>query len=130
MASSTLGTGFFQPQARPGGVTIATERLAEEIAPFMQDYLERESALATLRTEGFRDEETGELVLDPVTGEPIDPGGYRPFTGPTIAEFTPEQLEAQRGLAGLAGFDISIDPTTGERAITQTGPGITEDRFA
>ena len=130
MASSTLGTGFFQPQARPGGVTIATERLAEEIAPFMQDYLERESALATLRTEGFRDEETGELVLDPVTGEPIDPGGYRPFTGPTIAEFTPEQLEAQRGLAGLAGFDISVDPATGERIVTQTGPGITADRFA
>jgi len=130
MASSTLGTGFFQPQARPGGVTIATERLAEEIAPFMQDYLERESALATLRTEGFRDEETGELVLDPVTGEPIDPGGYRPFTGPTIAEFTPEQLEAQRGLAGLAGFDISVDPATGERTVTQTGPGITADRFA
>ena len=130
MASSTLGTGFFQPQARPGGVTIATERLAEEIGPFMKDYLEREAALATLRTEGFRDEETGELVLDPVTGEPIDPGGYKAFTGPTIAEFTPEQLEAQRGLAGLAGFDISIDPTTGERAVTQTGPGITADRFA
>ena len=130
MASSTLGTGFFQPQARPGGVTIATERLAEEIGPFMKDYLEREAALATLRTEGFRDEETGELVLDPVTGEPIDPGGYKAFTGPTIAEFTPEQLEAQRGLAGLAGFDISVDPTTGERTVTQTGPGITADRFA
>ena len=130
MASSLLGTGFFQPQARPGGVTVATERLAEEIAPFMQDYLERESALATLRSEGLRDEETGELVLDPVTGEPVDPGGYKAFTGQTIADFTPEQLAAQRGLAGLAGFDIITDPETGERSVTQTGTGLSGTRFA
>ena len=130
MASSLLGTGFFQPQARPGGVTVATERLAEEIAPFMQDYLERESALATLRSEGLRDEETGELVLDPVTGEPVDPGGYKAYTGQTIADFTPEQLAAQRGLAGLAGFDIITDPETGERSVTQTGTGLAGTRFA
>ena len=130
MASSLLGTGFFQPQARPGGVTVATERLAEEIAPFMQDYLERESALATLRSEGLRDEETGELVLDPVTGEPVDPGGYKAFTGQTIADFTPEQLAAQRGLAGIAGFDIVTDPETGERSVTQTGTGLAGTRFA
>ena len=130
MASSLLGTGFFQPQARPGGVTVATERLAEEIAPFMQDYLERESALATLRSEGLRDEETGELVLDPVTGEPVDPGGYKAFTGQTIADFTPEQLAAQSGIAGLAGFDIITDPETGERSVTQTGTGLAGTRFA
>ena len=130
MASSFLGTGFFQPQARPGGVTVATERLAEEIAPFMQDYLERESALASLRSEGLRDETTGELVLDPVTGEPIDPGGYKAFTGATIADFTPEQLAAQRGLTSLAGFETTIDPETGERIVTQTGPGIAGTRFA
>jgi hypothetical protein len=130
MASSLLGTGFFQPQARPGGVTVATERLAEEIAPFMQDYLERESALATLRSEGLRDEETGELILDPVTGEPVDPGGYKAYTGQTIADFTPEQLAAQRGLAGLAGFDIITDPETGERSVTQTGTGLAGTRFA
>ena len=130
MASSFLGTGFFQPQARPGGVTVATERLAEEIAPFMQDYLERESALASLRSEGLRDETTGELVLDPVTGEPIDPGGYKAFTGATIADFTPEQLAAQRGLTSLAGFETTIDPETGERIITQTGTGLSGTRFA
>tara|TARA_B100001123_G_scaffold95876_1_gene110435 strand:+ start:1045 stop:3099 length:2055 start_codon:yes stop_codon:yes gene_type:complete len=130
MASSFLGTGFFQPQARPGGVTVATERLAEEIAPFMQDYLERESALATLRSEGLRDEVTGELVLDPVTGEPIDPGGYKAFTGPTIADFTGEQLAAQRGLTSLAGFETTVDPVTGERTVTETGPGIAGTRFA
>ena len=130
MASSLLGTGFFQPQARPGGVTVATESLAAEIAPFMKDYLERESALATLRSEGLRDEETGELVLDPETGEPVDPGGYKAFTGQTIADFTPEQLAAQRGLAGLAGFDITTDPETGERSVTQTGTGLAGTRFA
>ena len=130
MASSLLGTGFFQPQARPGGVTITQEKLAEEIAPFMKDYLEKEAALATLRSEGLRDETTGELVLDPVTGEPVDPGGYKAFTGQTIAQFTPEQLAAQRGLAGLAGFDIITDPETGERSVTQTGTGLSGTRFA
>ena len=130
MASSLLGTGFFQPQARPGGVTVAQEKLATEIAPFMKDYLEKEAALATLRSEGLRDETTGELVLDPVTGEPVDPGGYKAFTGQTIAQFTPEQLAAQRGLAGLAGFDIITDPETGERSVTQTGTGLAGTRFA
>jgi hypothetical protein len=111
--ASTLGTGFFQPQARPGGVTITQQSLADEIAPFMKDYLERESALASLRSEGLRDEE-GELVLDDA-GQPIDPGGYKAYTGQTIAEFTPEQLAAQSGLTSLAGFETTIDPVTGER---------------
>jgi hypothetical protein len=125
--ASTLGTGFFQPQARPGGVTITQESLADEIAPFMKDYLERESALASLRSEGLRDEE-GELVLDDA-GQPVDEGGYRAYTGQTIAEFTPEQLAAQSGLTSLAGFETTIDPVTGERTIERTGPGISGTRF-
>ena len=125
--ASTLGTGFFQPQARPGGVTITQQTLADEIAPFMKDYLERESALASLRSEGLRDEE-GELVLDDA-GQPIDPGGYKAYTGQTIAEFTPEQLAAQSGLTSLAGFETTIDPVTGERTIERTGPGLSGTRF-
>lgn len=125
--ASTLGTGFFQPQARPGGVTITQETLADEIAPFMKDYLERESALASLRSEGLRDEE-GELVLDDA-GQPIDEGGYKAYTGQTIAEFTPEQLAAQSGLTSLAGFETTIDPVTGERTIERTGPGLSGTRF-
>jgi len=125
--ASTLGTGFFQPQARPGGVTITQQSLADEIAPFMKDYLERESALASLRSEGLRDEE-GELVLDDA-GQPIDPGGYKAYTGQTIAEFTPEQLAAQSGLTSLAGFETTIDPVTGERTIERTGPGLSGTRF-
>ena len=125
--ASTLGTGFFQPQARPGGVTITQQSLADEIAPFMKDYLERESALASLRSEGLRDEE-GELVLDEA-GQPIDPGGYKAYTGQTIAEFTPEQLAAQSGLTSLAGFETTIDPVTGERTIERTGPGLSGTRF-
>jgi len=125
--ASTLGTGFFQPQARPGGVTITQQSLADEIAPFMKDYLERESALASLRSEGLRDEE-GELVLDDA-GQPVDEGGYRAYTGQTIAEFTPEQLAAQSGLTSLAGFETTIDPVTGERTIERTGPGISGTRF-
>jgi len=125
--ASTLGTGFFQPQARPGGVTITQQSLADEIAPFMKDYLERESALASLRSEGLRDEE-GELVLDDA-GQPIDPGGYKAYTGQTIAEFTPEQLAAQSGLTSLAGFETTIDPVTGERTIERIGPGLSGTRF-
>ena len=125
--ASTLGTGFFQPQARPGGVTVTQQSLADEIAPFMKDYLERESALASLRSEGLRDEE-GELVLDDA-GQPIDPGGYKAYTGQTIAEFTPEQLAAQSGLTSLAGFETTIDPVTGERTIERTGPGLSGTRF-
>lgn len=125
--ASTLGTGFFQPQARPGGVTITQQTLADEIAPFMKDYLERESALASLRSEGLRDEE-GELVLDDA-GQPIDSGGYKAYTGQTIAEFTPEQLAAQSGLTSLAGFETTIDPVTGERTIERTGPGLSGTRF-
>lgn len=125
--ASTLGTGFFQPQARPGGVTITQETLADEIAPFMKDYLERESALASLRSEGLRDEE-GELVLDEA-GQPIDEGGYKAYTGQTIAEFTPEQLAAQSGLTSLAGFETTIDPVTGERSIEKTGAGLSGTRF-
>ena len=125
--ASTLGTGFFQPQARPGGVTITQQSLADEIAPFMKDYLERESALASLRSEGLRDEE-GELVLDDA-GQPVDEGGYRAYTGQTIAEFTPEQQAAQQGLLGLSGFASEIDPVTGERTLSKTGPGISGTRF-
>ena len=125
--ASTLGTGFFQPQARPGGVTVTQQSLADEIAPFMKDYLERESALASLRSEGLRDEE-GELVLDDA-GQPIDPGGYKAYTGQTIAQFTPEQLAAQSGLTSLAGFETTIDPVTGERTIERTGPGLSGTRF-
>jgi|15BtaG_2_1085339.scaffolds.fasta_scaffold05069_2 hypothetical protein len=125
--ASTLGTGFFQPQARPGGVTITQQSLADEIAPFMKDYLERESALASLRSEGLRDEE-GALVLDDA-GQPIDPGGYKAYTGQTIAEFTPEQLAAQSGLTSLAGFETTIDPVTGERTIERTGPGLSGTRY-
>ena len=125
--ASTLGTGFFQPQARPGGVTVTQQSLADEIAPFMKDYLERESALASLRSEGLRDEE-GELVLDEA-GQPIDPGGYKAYTGQTIAQFTPEQLAAQSGLTSLAGFETTIDPVTGERTIERTGTGLSGTRF-
>ena len=125
--ASTLGTGFFQPQARPGGVTITQQSLADEIAPMMKDYLEREAALASLRSEGLRDEE-GELILDE-SGQPIDEGGYKAYTGQTIAEFTPEQLAAQSGLTSLAGFETTIDPVTGERSLEKTGPGLSGTRF-
>ena len=60
---------------------IQTSKLPEEIAPFAKEVLEEAKALY---------------------GSQVD-AGYTPYTGDTIASFTPEQQRAQRALAGLYG---------------------------
>ena len=78
--SSLLGIG----QSGPTPVapqTITETQLAKEVAPFMKDLLEKGQALYKQR---------------------IDEG-YIPFEGETLAELTPEQLEARTGLKGLVG---------------------------
>ena len=60
---------------------IQTSKLPEEIAPFAKEVLEEAKALY---------------------GSQVD-AGYTPYTGDTIAAFTPEQQQAQRALAGLYG---------------------------
>jgi hypothetical protein len=78
--SSLLGIG----QSAPTPVapqTITETQLAKEVAPFMKDLLEKGQALYKQR---------------------IDEG-YVPFEGQTLAELTPEQLEARTGLKGLVG---------------------------
>jgi hypothetical protein len=78
--SSLLGIG----QSAPTPVapqTITETQLAKEVAPFMKDLLEKGQALYKQR---------------------IDEG-YIPFEGETLAELTPEQLEARTGLKGLVG---------------------------
>jgi len=78
--SSLLGIG----QSAPTPVapqSITTTELAKEVAPFMKDLLAKGQALYKQRTEE----------------------GYQPYTGPTIAQLTPEQLQAREGLTGLVG---------------------------
>ena len=68
--SSLLGIG----QSAPTPVapqTIQTTELAKEVAPFMKDLLAKGQALYKQRTEE----------------------GFQPYTGPTIAQLTPEQLQ-------------------------------------
>ena len=78
--SSLLGIG----QSAPTPVapqTISTTELAKEVAPFMKDLLAKGQALYKQRTEE----------------------GFQPYTGPTIAQLTPEQLQAREGLTSLVG---------------------------
>ena len=78
--SSLLGIG----QSAPTPVapqTIQTTELAKEVAPFMKDLLAKGQALYKQRTEE----------------------GFQPYTGPTIAQLTPEQLQAREGLTSLVG---------------------------
>ena len=60
---------------------IQTSKLPEEIAPFAKEVLEEAKALYRSQVDA----------------------GYTPYTGDTIAAFTPEQQQAQRALAGLYG---------------------------
>jgi len=78
--SSLLGIG----QSAPTPVapqTIQTTELAKEVAPFMKDLLEKGQALYKTRTDE----------------------GFQPYTGQTLAELSPEQIQAREGLTGLVG---------------------------
>jgi len=66
-----------------------TSEFPEELKPYITDILERSKT----RIEA-RDEE-----------------GYLPYPAPRLAEFTPEQLEAQSGIAGIARSGLASDPT-------------------
>jgi hypothetical protein len=43
--------------------------------------------------------------------EARDAEGYIPYPAPRLAEFSPEQLEAQSGIAGIARSGLASDPT-------------------
>ena len=77
---------------------IQTSKLPEEIAPFAKEVLEEAKALYEAQTDA----------------------GYTPYTGDTIASFTPEQQQAQRALAGLYG---SSDQTFSDVAKITEGLG-------
>ena len=79
--SSLFNIGTDYPSAPPQGVAITQQKLAEEISPFYKDLLAKSQALFEDRTEE----------------------GFVPYTGPTMAPFTPQQEQAFTGIESLVG---------------------------
>ena len=83
--SSIFGRGTPTPQV-PGQV-ISTENIPKELQPYYKDILSKAQALYNDRV--------------------ADPEGNL-YQGQTLAEFTPEQQQAQTGIAGLVGTQAPI----------------------
>jgi len=66
-----------------------TSEFPEELKPYITDILERSKTRMEAR----------------------DAEGYIPYPAPRLAEFSPEQLEAQSGIAGIARSGLASDPT-------------------
>jgi len=81
--SSIFGERPSAPQT--GGFTVGAE-IPKELAPFYKDILGKSQA----------------LYNDSVSQ------GYQPYTGPSLAEFSPEQQQAFTGIAGLQGQQAPI----------------------
>jgi hypothetical protein len=81
--SSIFGERPSAPQT--GGFTVGAE-IPEELKPFYKDILGKSQA----------------LYQDSVSQ------GYQPYTGPSLAEFTPEQQQAFTGIAGLQGQQAPV----------------------
>ena len=81
--SSIFGERPSAPQT--GGFTVGAE-IPKELAPYYKDILGKSQA----------------LYNDSVSQ------GYQPYTGPSLAEFTPEQQQAFTGIAGLQGQQAPI----------------------
>jgi hypothetical protein len=74
------------PQQQVQGAPVAVSKLPEELAPYYKDILGKAQALYN--------EKTSE--------------GFKPYTGPTMADFTPEQQQAFTGIAGIQGQQAPI----------------------
>ena len=79
--SSLFNIGTEYPSAPPQGVAVTQQKLAEEISPFYKDLLAKSQALFEDRTDE----------------------GFVPYTGPTMAPFTPQQEQAFTGIESLVG---------------------------
>ena len=98
-----------QPVAGPA---ISASGIPKELAPYYKDILGKSQALYNERTAE----------------------GFKPYTGPTMADFTPEQQQAFTGIAGLQGsqapvFKEAMDmtrsaaaPMTSEQMTTYMSP--------
>ena len=81
--SSIFGDRASAPQT--GGFTVGAE-IPKELAPYYKDILGKSQA----------------LYNDSVSQ------GFKPYTGPSLAEFTPEQQQAFAGISGLQGQQAPI----------------------
>jgi len=99
----------FDDKPAPPTVVQQTSKIPEELAPFVKEILGEAQTLY-----GAQKEE-----------------GYQPYTEDTIAPLTPEEIKAQEGLAGLAGYayqDTGKVDDAGEpiKKLVRTGPGVTQ----
>ena len=74
------------PMQQVAGAPINTSKLPEELAPYYKDIMGKAQALYNDRTAE----------------------GYKPYSGPTMADFTPEQQQAFTGIAGLQGSQAPV----------------------
>jgi len=72
-----------QPVAGPA---ISAQGIPKELAPYYKDILGKSQALYNERTAE----------------------GFKPYSGPTMADFTPEQQQAFTGIAGLQGSQAPV----------------------
>ena len=100
--SSLFGIGGSSPRTQQ---VVQTSKLPEEIAPFAEEVLEEAKELYEQRMED----------------------DYTPYTGETIAGFTPEQMEAMKGIKGLRGMGrpyqdeaLALTRDLGERFTAET----------
>ena len=77
------------PPAQASQVQSTTSEFPSELKPYIEDILERAKTRAEAR----------------------DVAGFQTFPGPRLADFTPEQQAAQRGITGLVDVGLSSDPT-------------------
>ena len=84
--SSLFNVGTPYPSAPPQGVAITQQKLAEEVSPFYKDLLQKSQSLHKERSDE----------------------GYMPYTGPTIADWSPEQQQAFTGISGLVGTQAPV----------------------
>ena len=84
-----MGGGGAPPPPPAQQQLSQTSEFPEELKPYITDILERSKTRMEAR----------------------DAEGYIPYPAPRLAEFTPEQLEAQTGIAGLARTGLASDPT-------------------
>ena len=73
--------GAQQQQPAVGAQAITTTEIPKQLAPYYEDILSKAQALYNKRVEE----------------------GFKPYEGPTIAQFTPEQEATFAGIAGLQG---------------------------
>ena len=82
--SSLFGRNEVAPAV--GAQMISATELPPELRPYYKDILTKSQALYNDRTSQ----------------------GYKPYQGPTLAEFTPEQQQVQTGIAGLVGSGTPV----------------------